>query len=75
MTLEQILSGALKIPAAQLDDSLDPTNLESWTSLAHINLITALEEQYVLSFTTREIMSAKSIGALRQLLTAKGAAL
>ncbi len=75
MTLEQIFSGVLDISPLDLNDSLSQENTASWSSLAHISLITALEERYGLSFTTREILTCKSLGSMRELLRAKGAAL
>ncbi len=75
MTLEQIFSGILEISPLDLNDSVSQENTASWSSLAHISLITALEERYRLSFTTQEILASKSLGSLRQLLRAKGAAL
>ncbi len=75
MTFEQISSGVLEISPAALKDELSQANLASWSSLAHLSLITALEECYGISFSTEEILAAKSLGALRGLLRAKGVAL
>ncbi len=75
MTFEQIFSGVVQIPSSELKDELSQANLASWSSLAHISLITALEEHYGVSFSTQEILAAKSLGTLRGLLRTKGAAL
>ncbi len=75
MTFEQISSGVLEISPQELKDELSQANLASWSSLAHLSLITALEERYGISFSTQEILAAKSLGVLRSLLRAKGAAI
>jgi acyl carrier protein len=45
--------------------------LESWDSLGHIRLITALEEAYSVTFTLDEIESMTSVPAIAEILSAK----
>lgn len=45
--------------------------LESWDSLGHIRLITALEEAYSVTFTLDEIESMTSVPAIVEILSAK----
>ncbi len=75
MTFEQIFGRVLEITPSDLNDEMSQANLAGWSSLAHISLITALEESYGISFSTQEILAAKSLGTLRGLLRAKGAAI
>ncbi len=75
MTLEQIFCSILEISPSDLRDESSQATLANWSSLAHLSLITALEERYGISFSTQEILGTKSFGNLRALLRAKGAAL
>jgi len=55
--------------------SLTPTttaqDVEGWDSLMHINLIVAVEREFKIRFTTREIAGLKNIGELIDLIARK----
>ncbi len=70
---EELFCSILELDPAQLDDQVSQASVGTWSSLAHINLVTALEEAYGVSFSTREILAMKSVGNARALLRAKGA--
>jgi acyl carrier protein len=74
MRLEDLFSAVLEIPADALSEETGPTNLKSWDSLRHIKLISAMEEVYGVTFSTAEIKSLKSVGAVRRALTGRGVA-
>ncbi len=74
MTLEELVSSILEVAPAELTDQVSRSNLSNWSSLAHINLISALEEVYDVRFSTAEINDLKTLGEVRQLLRRKGAA-
>ena len=73
--LEQVFAGVLKARSADLTDSSTPATVPGWDSLAHINIIWALEEAYGISFSGEEIVAVTSLGAARALLRQKGVAL
>ena len=75
MTFEELLSHILDISPTELTDTHGPKTLSTWSSLVHINIITALEEQYDVFFSTNEIQAIASVSDLRHLLTQKGATL
>jgi acyl carrier protein len=60
------------------DDSLVVTrdtkaaDVEAWDSFNHVSLITAIEEKFSISFTTREIGSFTCVGDVVDLLKQKG---
>lgn len=74
MRLEDLFSLVLEVPSDALSDDTGPANLKSWDSLRHIKLISAMEEVYGVTFSTAEIKSLKSMGAVRQALTGRGVA-
>jgi acyl carrier protein len=49
-------------------------DVEGWDSLMHINLIVAIEKEFKVRFTTREITVLRNVGDLMNLLARKSAA-
>lgn len=39
-------------------------NVDGWDSLSHIQLISSIEDEFDISFTSKEIMSWKNIGEM-----------
>ena len=60
--------------ALQLRDGMTFSDIRGWDSLGHMNLINALEAEFGLRFSVRELMKMKSVGTIRQVLTAKASA-
>jgi len=58
----------------ELKDAMTFSDIRGWDSLAHVNLINALEAEFGLKFGVREVMKMKSVGTIRQVLTAKASA-
>ena len=62
------------------DDSLvitresNASNVEDWDSLAHVNLITAIESKYKVKFALGERQELKNVGDLIDILEKKLAA-
>ena len=44
--LRRVLAAALEVPEEAIDEESSPDTIESWDSLAHLNLILALEEEF-----------------------------
>lgn len=55
----------------QINDDMTARDVEEWDSLNHINLIVAIEKDFSVKFTTREVTSLKDVGELVRLLVAK----
>jgi len=59
------------------DDTLDISpemtahDVDGWDSLSHINLILALEAEFNLKFSQKELLSFKNIGELQVCLSRK----
>jgi len=73
--LIELVAEILDVEPDELDEESGPENLESWTSRAHFELVTALEEVYGVAFTQADIQGMRSVGDARRLLLAKGASL
>jgi acyl carrier protein len=74
MTLEDLVATVLDVEPSSLNDTTSPTSLDRWDSLAHVELITTVEETYDVVLTTGEMRKADSIGELRRILQTKGVA-
>jgi acyl carrier protein len=46
-------------------------DVEGWDSLMHINLIVAIEREFKVRFTTRDITGLKNVGELMDLVVRK----
>ena len=48
-----------------LTDQLTANDVERWDSLAHVNLIFAIEEQFGIEFTQAEMADMANVGELK----------
>lgn len=67
-----VFSEVLRVPIESLNDESSPENTSRWDSLAAVNLVLAIEEEFGIKLNTREIGSLRSIGAVKTVLRAKG---
>lgn len=58
-----------------LTDATTFSDIEGWDSVAHVNLINTLEEEFGVKFGVRELMKMTNVAGIKQVLTAKTAAL
>jgi acyl carrier protein len=68
----QLVATVLEVPVADVADDTGPATHSNWTSIRHLQLIVAIEEQYGLSFSREEIRSVRSVGDLRRGLLSRG---
>jgi len=57
-----------------LSPSTTAHDVEGWDSLMHINLIVAVEREFKVRFTTREITALQNVGDLLGLIARKNGA-
>ncbi len=75
MSIEKIFAEVFSLSESSVVDALALHDIPSWDSLAHMMLITRLEDAYQIQLTGDEIADMKSVGAARNALRAHGAAL
>jgi acyl carrier protein len=51
-----IISRVMSVPLEQVNDDSSPDNIAGWDSLAHMNLVLALEEELGVQFTDTQIV-------------------
>jgi acyl carrier protein len=73
--VQDVFRQVFEDPKLQLHDKLSAEDVEGWDSLAHINLIVAIEKRLRVKFATREISRLKedgaNVGKLMELLAHK----
>lgn len=47
----------LKVPADRINDNSSPDNIDTWDSIAHINLTMALEGEFGVSFSDEQVVA------------------
>ena len=68
--LDAIIAEIFEIDPDEISGDLTPESIDSWDSLSHMRLITAIEKAFKIRFSMNEVMSISSISSLRQLVQA-----
>jgi len=69
--LTPIFRDVLDAPDLVLDARSNAQNVEGWDSLAHVNLVVAIEKQYKLKFALAELQGLKNVGEMADLIRRK----
>ena len=69
--LEPIFRDILDNSRLNLTRESNTSNVAGWDSLAHINLISAIEQQFGISFTLGELQELKNVGEMIDLMERK----
>ncbi len=52
----------------QLSDSTTAADIEGWTSLTHITLLAAVEDEFEIKFDMKAVQGLKNVGAMVDLI-------
>jgi len=69
--LEPIFRDILDNSRLNLTRESNASNVAGWDSLAHINLISAIEQQFGIGFTLGELQELKNVGEMMDLMERK----
>lgn len=69
--IRQTLSAILGIPNGEINDDTSPDNTPAWDSVAHLNLVVALEETFGVAFSPDETMELTSVRLIGLMLDEK----
>ena len=72
--LNELIASVLDVEAETLNDDSGRLTLEVWDSMAHLNIIAAVEETYEVMFSTAEMRELTTIRALRAMLAQRNQA-
>lgn len=71
-TLSEIFRDIFNARLEQLHDSLPLRDLEEWDSLAHMQLIAAVESAFSIELTGDEIAAMETVEHVKRLIRQKG---
>jgi acyl carrier protein len=69
--LSTIFADVLDLPGLQLTPEMAADDVEGWDSLAHINLVMAVEKHYHIKFALGELQDLKNVGDMAELIARK----
>ena len=70
--LTQTYASVLNVPIERLTDASSPANTPEWDSLATINVTLAVEREFGLRLSMREVRGMSTIGLAKSVLRTKG---
>jgi len=62
--LQELFRDILGIDDLILEDTTSADEIDEWDSLAHINLVVAIEREFKIRFALGELSDMKNIGAM-----------
>ena len=65
-----VVAAELMVEPAAVTDSLGPGEIARWDSIAHLQIIRAIERRFGVSFTVVDVMASTTVGDL--ILTVSG---
>lgn len=72
--LQPLFRDILDQPNLRITRESNSSNVEGWDSLAHINLVTVIEQEYNVKFSIDELLELKNVGEMVDLMEIKLAA-
>jgi len=67
-TLSDIFAEILKLEIDDVTDDLSIDTVDTWDSLAHLTIVTAIEQEFGIQFSMVEIQSSATVGDFRRTL-------
>ena len=67
-----VFAQVLKLSPESLRDETSPDNTPPWDRLQAMNLVMAIEDEFGVRLSTKEIASMRSIGIVKKVLRKKG---
>ena len=71
--LNEIISNIFNINLDEIDERKGPNDIDMWDSIQHLNLVTAIQDEFEITFDLKEILEIMSIGDIYKVLKRKGA--
>lgn len=62
--VRRIVSDVFAVPIDQVTDESSPESIEAWDSMAHLNLVLSLEQEFAITFDLNEIAELTSVPAI-----------
>ena len=69
--LVMLFADELGVDVSELNEESSPDTVENWDSLAAMRLVAAIEAEFVVRLSAKEVMKMRSIGLARSVLQGK----
>ncbi len=69
--VQTIFQDVFDDPEMRIDRSSNAASIPGWDSLAHINLVTAIQQEFKIKFALGELEQLKNVGDLLDLMERK----
>ena len=70
--IKQLFAVIFQVDPKQVDKNTTPQDLDSWTSINHLNLISSFEQEFGINIEPEEIiLMAESFGKLQEIIISK----
>jgi acyl carrier protein len=69
--MQPVFRRVLRQPDLVLRRDLSAQDVKSWDSLAHINLVVALEREFNIRLKTKDLAGLKNVGEMADLIESK----
>jgi acyl carrier protein len=66
-----VFADVFQMKVSDIGPDTSPDNVEDWTSIQHLNLVLALEQEFDVQFTPEEIEQLLSVSLIADLLSEK----
>ncbi len=70
--LKKIISKVIGVDEGEINDDSSPDNIPGWDSFNGLMLVSELESQYKIHFSTGEVVNIKTVGDIKSLLKKHG---
>ena len=70
--LEDVFRDVFDDDSIVISERTTAADIEDWDSLEHINLIAAVEKEFGLHFTMKEVSGMKNVGEMLDIICARG---
>ena len=70
--LEDVFRDVFDDDSIVISERTTAADIEDWDSLEHINLIAAVEKEFGLRFTMKEVSGMKNVGEMMDIICARG---
>jgi acyl carrier protein len=69
--LSEVFRQVFANPKLDIAPDMTPNDIDGWDSMAHVNLIAAVELRFKMKFDTKELRKIRTVGDLGQLVDSK----
>jgi acyl carrier protein len=71
-TFDQLVEEIFKLRPDEIRDELSGANIPEWDSMNYLMFVSKLEEEFNISFTMDEVLSAQTLGDIRKIIVERG---